>query len=82
MPTRTEIIAISKKVELMVMIVLFFLPLLWHRRKIQQNKEMSEKEKKLYYILLIIGVGILIGIWFGLDATLPYKSGIVQAITG
>ncbi|MBI5003350.1 hypothetical protein HZC31_08255 [Candidatus Woesearchaeota archaeon] len=72
----------TKKVELMAMVVLLFLPLLWYGRKIKEDKEMSEEEKRHYYILIIIGVIAFIGFWLGMDATLPYKSGIVQAITG
>ncbi len=72
----------TKKVELMVMIIVFFLPLLWYARKIQQDKEMNEKQKRMYYILIGVGIILLLGVWFGMDATLPYKSGIVQAITG
>ncbi len=71
----------TKKVELMIMIALFFLPLLWSGRKMQQNKEMNEKEKRPYYVLIIIGIILLIGVWFGMDAAVPYKSGIVQVIT-
>lgn len=72
----------TKKVELMVMVVIFFFPLLWNARRIQQDKEMDEKDKKMYYMLLIIGVIMFIGIWLGINGVPPYHNGIVQAITG
>lgn len=70
-----------KKVEFMVMIFLFMLPFIYYGWKMQKSSEWTEKEKKIMYAVLCTLLMLLVIVFF-IDATLPYKTGIVTAITG
>ncbi len=67
----------TKKIEMIVMLLLFVLPLIL---LVSRYKEMDEKKQKIYYILLAIIIIIIIYLYFTISP-LPYQSGIVQAIT-
>ncbi len=71
-----------KKVEFMVMILLFMLPFIYYGWEMQKSTEWTEKERKIIYGVLCILFLLLLLIVFFIDTTLPYKTGIVTAITG
>ena len=48
----------------------------------KKNKDWTEKEKKIVYGIICSILIIMILLMFLIDAELPYKTGIVTAITG
>ena len=67
----------TKKIEMIIMLLLFALPLIF---LLPKHKEMDEKKQKVYYILMTIIILIIIYLYLTIPA-LPYQNGIVQAIT-
>ncbi len=64
-----------KKVEILLMLVLFALPMIYGVCK-EENKE---KRKKMYIVVVVLLI-IFILVFFLMDVEMPFRTGIVQAI--
>jgi hypothetical protein len=68
----------TKKIEMIIMLLLFALPFILYLPK---HTGLDEKQRKVFFVILAVLFVSILYLWFTIEP-FPYHSGIVQAITG